>query len=37
MLRNSRPPPEPPPSRHKGLVARLFGWWLIHKILGGNQ
>jgi len=37
MLLASRPPPPPPAPQHRGLVARLFGFWLIHKILGGNQ
>jgi hypothetical protein len=33
-----RPPPKPPDDKqHKGLVFKLLGFWLFHKIFGGDS
>lgn len=33
-----RPPPPPdPPDKTRGLVPRLFGMWLLHKLFGGGS
>lgn len=34
-----RPPPDPEKKRaeHAGLIRRLFGFWLFHKIIGGDS
>lgn len=34
----NKPPSKPPEdNQSKGLIARLFGFWLFHKIFGGNS
>ena len=34
----SKPPPKPPDDKtQRSLIARLFGFWLFHKIFGGNS
>jgi hypothetical protein len=35
--RRQQPPKPPDDKQHKGLVARLLGFWLFHKIFGGNS
>jgi hypothetical protein len=33
-----RPPPKPPDqTTSRGLIARLLGFWLFHKIFGGDS
>jgi hypothetical protein len=33
-----RPPTKPPDDKqNKSLIARLLGFWLFHKIFGGNS
>ena len=33
-----QPPPKPPDeNQSKGLIARLLGFWLFHKIFGGGS
>jgi|Wag4MinimDraft_6_1082665.scaffolds.fasta_scaffold00735_20 hypothetical protein len=34
----NKPPPKPPDDKtQKGLIVRLLGFWLFHKLLGGDR
>jgi hypothetical protein len=37
MIKAAQPQEPVTPPSHKGLVARLLGFWLLHKLLGKNE
>jgi hypothetical protein len=39
LRQHQRPPPDPTAKQQQsgGLIARLLGFWLFHKLFGGNS